>query len=57
MHSSQHGLPIPPALPALENAEQNAEARTWLERFRSQAIPKNSVDFTYSRSSGPGGQV
>ncbi|KAI0787742.1 hypothetical protein C8Q74DRAFT_1315552 [Fomes fomentarius] len=56
VHSSQHGLPIPPALPAIENAEQSAEARTWIERFRSQSIPKNSVEFTYSRSSGPGGQ-
>ena len=54
---SQHGLPIPPALQTLENAEQSAQARTWIDKFKSHEIPKGSVEFTYSRSSGPGGQV
>ncbi|KAI0710174.1 hypothetical protein C8Q76DRAFT_859098 [Earliella scabrosa] len=58
MHSSQQiqGLPVPPALPSLENAAQSAEARAWIDQFRARAIPKSSVEFTYSRSSGPGGQ-
>ena len=36
--------------------EAHREARTWLERFNANAIPKNISEVTFSRSSGPGGQ-
>lgn len=56
-HSGQDSLPTPPAIAVLETAAQNAEARSWIEKFKAREIPKGAVEFTYSRSSGPGGQV
>lgn len=50
-------LPTPPPLPALENAAQNAQAREWIQSFKSVQIPKAAVQLTFARSSGPGGQV
>ncbi|KAF4547715.1 RF-1 domain-containing protein 1 [Elsinoe fawcettii] len=32
------------------------QARAWLERFNSDTLPRNIFDFSFSRSSGPGGQ-
>ena len=31
-------------------------ARTWLENLHQDTLPKNIGEFTFSRSSGPGGQ-
>ncbi|RPD60010.1 hypothetical protein L226DRAFT_63688 [Lentinus tigrinus ALCF2SS1-7] len=56
IHTGQDALPAPPSLPTLENASQSDLARTWIEKFKSREIPKSLVEFTYSRSSGPGGQ-
>lgn len=50
-------LPLPPSLDRLESAQDTAHARHWLMRFKSHKIPKDSVEITFSRSSGPGGQV
>ena len=36
--------------------EDHREARTWLAKFNADTIPKNIGQFTFSRSSGPGGQ-
>lgn len=49
-------LPLPPSLDRLESAQDTAHARHWLMRFKSHKIPKDSVEITFSRSSGPGGQ-
>lgn len=51
-------LPPPPKLPALTTSEDNAQARSWLSQFRTHtAIPKELVELSFARSSGPGGQV
>ncbi|KAI0661670.1 RF-1 domain-containing protein [Cubamyces menziesii] len=55
-HSQRDGLPLPPAIPTLQNASQSEEAREWIEKFKAREIPKSAVELTYSRSSGPGGQ-
>ena len=54
---SNTGIPRPPDLKTLESPEDNVRARSWLEDFKSRAIPKEFVELSYSRSSGPGGQV
>lgn len=50
-------LPVPPALPRLETKVDMAGAREWLHAFRNAAVPRNLVDLSFARSSGPGGQV
>ncbi|KAF8522096.1 RF-1 domain-containing protein [Hysterangium stoloniferum] len=35
---------------------ENAAARTWIEKFTSKCIPRDEVEVTFARSSGPGGQ-
>jgi hypothetical protein len=50
-------LPTPPPLSTLETSKDAAAARDWLMRFRACSIPRAAVDLTFSRSSGPGGQV
>ncbi|KAI0090358.1 RF-1 domain-containing protein [Irpex rosettiformis] len=49
-------LPNPPKLPALATPTDNAQARTWLSQFQTQTIPKDLVELSFARSSGPGGQ-
>ncbi|KAI0806222.1 hypothetical protein BC629DRAFT_1590626 [Irpex lacteus] len=50
-------LPPPPKLLALATSEDNAQARSWLSQFRTHtAIPKELVELSFARSSGPGGQ-
>jgi len=49
-------LPIPPALSSLETKADTASAREWLHAFRNAAVPRNLVDLSFARSSGPGGQ-
>lgn len=51
------GLRLPPKLVALTTASENDAAREWITHFTKQSIPKSAVELTYSRSSGPGGQV
>ena len=55
IHSTS--LPTPPPLSSLETSKDAAAARDWLMRFRACPIPRAAVDITFSRSSGPGGQV
>jgi hypothetical protein len=50
-------LPTPPPLRVLETAADMARAREWLEHFGREVIPRAFVDLSFSRSSGPGGQV
>ena len=50
-------VPLPPSISAMKTPEDNAQARSWIERFKSQKIPRDLVELTFSRSSGPGGQV
>ena len=50
-------LPNPPKLPALETPADSAQARNWLAQFQTQSIPKELVELSFARSSGPGGQV
>ena len=47
----------PPKLTKLTTPEENSAARAWIDKFKSQEIPKSLVELTFSRSSGPGGQV
>lgn len=50
-------LPLPPAILSLA-PEHEKEARVWLTSFRTAAtVPKSLVELSFSRSSGPGGQV
>ncbi|KAF8206983.1 RF-1 domain-containing protein [Mycena galopus ATCC 62051] len=49
-------LPIPPQLTSLESTQDTALARAWIGQFRALDIPKSSVQLSFSRSSGPGGQ-
>lgn len=50
-------LPTPPPLSNLATSKDAAAAHDWLMRFRGCPIPRPVVDITFSRSSGPGGQV
>lgn len=56
-HTSSDLPPIPPDLPSLRTNDDKDQARSWIEQFKSYTIPKSLVDMTFSRSSGPGGQV
>jgi len=49
-------LPVPPALFSLETKADTAGAREWLGAFRSAPVPRNMVELSFARSSGPGGQ-
>ncbi|KAK8869477.1 hypothetical protein IAR55_000042 [Kwoniella newhampshirensis] len=40
----------------LSSTKDHALARTWLDGFKVDDIPKESLEITRSRSSGPGGQ-
>jgi len=53
------GLPKPPSLSELLTEEDNENALAWVTRFVGAAgkIPKELVELSFSRSSGPGGQV
>ena len=41
----------------LQTPEDHSEARSWLDNFQVNHIPKEAWEAGYSRSSGPGGQV
>ncbi|KAG6337111.1 hypothetical protein ID866_1985 [Astraeus odoratus] len=50
-------LPSPPSISQLETPEHGRAAREWLIHFKSAAtVPRDLVELTFSRSSGPGGQ-
>jgi len=49
-------LPIPPALSSLESKADVAGAREWSSAFRNATVPRNLVELSFARSSGPGGQ-
>ncbi|KAJ6596025.1 RF-1 domain-containing protein [Mycena sp. CBHHK59/15] len=53
---SNNTIPTPPPLHALESSEEAVLARAWIAQFRALKIPKGSVELSFSRSSGPGGQ-
>ncbi|KAH8100797.1 RF-1 domain-containing protein [Cristinia sonorae] len=55
--SSSPASRFPPNIPKLETPEDNATAREWIATFKTSiAIPRNDVELSFSRSSGPGGQ-
>jgi hypothetical protein len=52
--------PVPEALLRLQSLQTESDhsaARTWLDDFQVEDIPKEAWEAGYSRSSGPGGQV
>ncbi|GAA5964685.1 hypothetical protein JCM21900_000331 [Sporobolomyces salmonicolor] len=52
-------LPRPPLLSTLESQDDMREARAWiaqLEKVRAEDWPKQLVEASFARSSGPGGQ-
>ncbi|KAG1736529.1 hypothetical protein EDB19DRAFT_1028567 [Suillus lakei] len=52
-----HTLPTPPSTASLSCAEDQEGAKVWLCTFEeAKTVPKNLVELTFSRSSGPGGQ-
>lgn len=56
-NEARPGLPKPPPIPELVTEQDTEEARTWATQFRNiKLIPKEAVEFSFSRSSGPGGQ-
>jgi len=50
------GLPKPPIISKIVTAQDIDDARTWATRFVRVKVPKESVELSFSRSSGPGGQ-
>jgi hypothetical protein len=50
-------FPRPPNITTLVTTEDATEARSWVSWFKQHPIPRGAVQFTFSRSSGPGGQV
>jgi hypothetical protein len=52
-------LPKPPPIAQLVTEQDNAEASDWIAEFTApnMRIPRDLVELTFSRSSGPGGQV
>lgn len=53
-------VPPPASIASLEKLKEekdHAAARKWIHEFELGDIPQDSIEVTYSRSSGPGGQV
>jgi len=55
-NEARPGLPKPPIISKLVTEQDTEEARTWVTQFTNVKVPKESVEFSFSRSSGPGGQ-
>lgn len=53
---STPNIPRPPDLKSLTTPEDNARARSWVEDFKARQIPRELVELSFARSSGPGGQ-
>ncbi|KAG5639512.1 hypothetical protein H0H81_000657 [Sphagnurus paluster] len=49
-------LPAAPKITDLVTREDTSVARSWISNFKTQSIPRNLVELSFSRSSGPGGQ-
>ena len=56
-NEARPGLPKPPIISELVTEQDTKEARTWVNQFVNTKVPKEIVEFSFSRSSGPGGQV
>ena len=56
-NEARPGLPKPPAISKLVTEQDTEEARSWVTQFVNVKVPKETVEFSFSRSSGPGGQV
>ncbi len=51
-------MPLPPSVAELSSKEAVTQARRWVNEFSSPSISlRDAVDLSFSRSSGPGGQV
>ena len=54
---------VPPVIAGVHSLNANSSpedldaARAWIEEFRSFALRREDASLTFSRSSGPGGQV
>lgn len=46
----------PPSLSNPPTASESTLAQAWLSSFQQASIPRDQVELTFSRSSGPGGQ-
>lgn len=57
VHNTSKGFPQPPALQSIETSQDSAAARNWISSFKPYKIPRALVELSFSRSSGPGGQV
>jgi hypothetical protein len=64
LHRDYSQIPRPPPVSLVDllhsanQAEARARARTWLDAFSSAQVEKDDLDgLSFSRSSGPGGQV
>lgn len=60
VRTAHHGktlLPIPPSISVLETPQDSTQARSWLSEFKTITLPRSVVELSFSRSSGPGGQV
>jgi hypothetical protein len=55
--NSNNSLPAAPQFATLASPEHINEARSWISSFRSRSIARGAVELSFSRSSGPGGQV
>ncbi|KAG7451047.1 uncharacterized protein BT62DRAFT_1000277 [Guyanagaster necrorhizus] len=55
-HHGKNSLPIPPSISILETSQDSTQARSWLSEFKNITLPRNVVELSFSRSSGPGGQ-
>lgn len=56
-HAHTGSLSHPPQLLKLKDASDNAKAQEWIDQFLLYDIPRDVVQLSFSRSSGPGGQV
>lgn len=57
-YSQATSIPKSPRLSELLTEGDNNIASAWIDEFKAvNKIPKELVEFSFSRSSGPGGQV
>lgn len=56
-NETQPRLPKPPNISELVTERDTEEAQAWATQFVNIKVPKDVVEFSFSRSSGPGGQV
>ena len=56
-NEARPSLPKAPIISKLVTEQDTEQARTWVTQFVNAKVPKETVEFSFSRSSGPGGQV